>query len=341
MFTDKIIESLFLPITDKLINEELKDKNILFINRVINDKIEKILSNTNTDFIQIFFPLASEIIKRNYSLNPELKQKYDFIFLLAPKQKQETTQMIITGLNALKKDGYFICSAANNAGGKSLISIVKKIADFNIEKLSKNKSQTIWFKNNLPIKTDNKNQGWIKICDNRFWSKSGIYGWNKIDKGSELLVNNLPEKIYGHVADYGCGYGFISCHLLNHYKDITNLYFIDADLRAVDATEKNLNEIKHNSIKHKKWNDITNHNLIKENKMDFIIMNPPFHEGKKSDANIGIKFINSAYKNLKKGGYLYMTANKHLPYEETLNNLFNKSEKIKEQEGFKIFSCKK
>ena len=70
-------------------------------------------------------------------------------------------------------------------------------------------------------------------------------------------------------------------------------------------------------------------------------MNPPFHEGRKDKPDLGIAFIKNASKSLRKKGVLWMVANKHLPYEQTLNSEFFKIEKIVEKDGFKIFRAEK
>ncbi|RZA02563.1 MAG: hypothetical protein EOO68_09645, partial [Moraxellaceae bacterium] len=44
-------------------------------------------------------------------------------------------------------------------------------------------------------------------------SKPGIYGWNKIDQGSQLLVDTLLNEDLSNISsclDLGCGYGFLT-----------------------------------------------------------------------------------------------------------------------------------
>ena len=75
--------------------------------------------------------------------------------------------------------------------------------------------------------------------------------------------------------------------------------------------------------------------------LDFIVMNPPFHEGKKTNVEIGKAFISNAFEELKSGGILYMVANAHLPYEAVLSEKFSTIEKKFEGQGFKIFAAVK
>ena len=87
------------------------------------------------------------------------------------------------------------------------------------------------------------------------------------------------------------------------------------------------------------WADLNKPTTLKN--LDFIIMNPPFHEGKSTDIGIGKAFIENAHTALKKHGELYMVANAHLPYEDTLKQTFFKLEKLFEGSGFKIYKATK
>jgi 16S rRNA (guanine1207-N2)-methyltransferase len=75
--------------------------------------------------------------------------------------------------------------------------------------------------------------------------------------------------------------------------------------------------------------------------LDFIVMNPPFHEGKSRDTDIGADFIKTAAQALRPEGVLWMVANANLPYELTLKVQFKKADKIFEGQGFKIFRAVK
>ena len=75
--------------------------------------------------------------------------------------------------------------------------------------------------------------------------------------------------------------------------------------------------------------------------LDFVIMNPPFHTGKKNDIGLGLNFIQNAAHHLRKGGVLMMVANVHLPYENHLKSLFSNFDIIAQKSGFKIIRAVK
>jgi 16S rRNA (guanine1207-N2)-methyltransferase len=50
-------------------------------------------------------------------------------------------------------------------------------------------------------------------------------------------------------------------------------------------------------------------------------MNPPFHQGKHADTSLGAQFIRQAHASLKRGGRLFLVANRHLAYERVVPGL--------------------
>jgi hypothetical protein len=58
------------------------------------------------------------------------------------------------------------------------------------------------------------------------WSQPGVFSWNRIDPGSDLLVRNLPS-LSGKGADFGGGIGVLSRAVLASPK-VTRLTLIGA-----------------------------------------------------------------------------------------------------------------
>jgi 16S rRNA (guanine1207-N2)-methyltransferase len=52
---------------------------------------------------------------------------------------------------------------------------------------------------------------------------------------------------------------------------------------------------------------------------DAVVMNPPFHRGQQTEVDLGRGFIRAAAAALKRGGRLFMVANRQLPYEAELD----------------------
>lgn len=331
------LKTLFYPFEQGHLSEKNFTKT-LFLNARKHEKMKKFPSILS---LQFFKPYADELSNSGYKIDTNieaLNQKNDLILILAPKNIIEAKGLIARAATLLNYDGVIICAADNKAGGTRLKQIFVDFSFNIIGEESKNKARVIWAKtntNNAKIISQAITATSEQFLESiKFHSIPGIFGWDKIDQGSSLLLSCLPDTLSGVGADFGCGYGYLSQSLLNRYKNIKMLHCIDADYRALDMCKKNCSEYKENC--NFLWEDLLQPHLTLKN-LDFIIMNPPFHEGKTEDINIGQMFIVNASKALRKKGYLYMVANKHLPYEEILKNHFSNVKAMDQKNGFKTF----
>jgi 16S rRNA (guanine1207-N2)-methyltransferase len=75
--------------------------------------------------------------------------------------------------------------------------------------------------------------------------------------------------------------------------------------------------------------------------LDFVVTNPPFHDGGAEDKRLGQAFIRQAAGMLGKGGVLWLVANRHLPYEAELNAAFKRVRMAADAGGYKVFEAVK
>ena len=333
------LETLFYPFEKSLIPAPEAQQDILFLGAQDIDFIDEI-SDCKIVLQQNFKPYAAQLESKNLTVTPEMPTKenaFDCVFALLPKNNIEAKYIVARGLKSLKQNGTFLCCAANDAGGTRIQKMLNEFGLSDIDNTSKNKCRVAWgvkihcdesiIENAITAGSEQK------ILGGEFISQPGIFGWNKIDKGSEILRRYIPNDLKGTGADFGCGYGYLSYFVLTHCPKIITLYAIDADHRAVELTAKNTDAKT-------LWADLTSPKDILNN-LDFIIMNPPFHEGKKTHTDIGVSFIKTAHTCLKRNGMLYMVANSQLPYETVLEEVFFEVEKCHEEQGFKVFKAVK
>ena len=74
---------------------------------------------------------------------------------------------------------------------------------------------------------------------------------------------------------------------------------------------------------------------------DTVVMNPPFHVGRRGEPALGQAFIATAAAILGNAGHLWMVANRHLPYEIALNSLFVKVEEPFGTSKFKVLHAQR
>jgi 16S rRNA (guanine1207-N2)-methyltransferase len=75
--------------------------------------------------------------------------------------------------------------------------------------------------------------------------------------------------------------------------------------------------------------------------LDFVVMNPPFHDGGAEDRDLGVAFVRAAAGLLRKGGVCWLVANRHLPYEAALKAAFTRAEPRADVGGYKIIEARR
>ena len=86
------------------------------------------------------------------------------------------------------------------------------------------------------------------------------------------------------------------------------------------------------------WADVRHAEL---GELDFVVMNPPFHDGGGEDRALGQAFIQRAAAALRKDGVLWLVANRHLPYEAVLGQAFARVTLKAEQGGYKVLEARR
>jgi 16S rRNA (guanine1207-N2)-methyltransferase len=145
----------------------------------------------------------------------------------------------------------------------------------------------------------------------------------------------LLPKLAGRGADLGCGIGVLASQILAS-PAVTELTCLDNDRRAVACAEHNLNDTRAKVF----WADARQRDE-ELGGLDFVVMNPPFHDGGSEDRALGVAFIQSAAQMLHRGGVCWIVANRHLPYEAPLAAAFAEVAVRADAGGYKIFEARK
>ncbi|HYC97264.1 class I SAM-dependent methyltransferase [Brevundimonas sp.] len=165
------------------------------------------------------------------------------------------------------------------------------------------------------------------------WSQPGVFAWDRVDAGTLLLAQHLPP-MKGAGADLGSGYGALATVVLRS-PAVTALRLIDVDRRAIEAARRNVEDPRATF----EWADART--VEANGDLDFVVMNPPFHDGGAEDRRLGQAFIRQAAAMLRKGGVLWLVANRHLPYEAEIAAAFKRSQPVADKGGYKVIEAVK
>ncbi len=172
------------------------------------------------------------------------------------------------------------------------------------------------------------------LIEGGFLTGSGVFSAGHVDEGSAALAAALPPKLGGKVADLGAGWGYLSAEILKR-AEVKQLHLVEADHAALDLARRNIADPRAQFH----WADARSFKLAQ--KLDCVVMNPPFHVGRDADPGLGVAFIRAAAALLSPGGVLWMVANRHLPYKATLDLTFREVEVVQTTPGFRIFRAAK
>jgi len=128
-----------------------------------------------------------------------------------------------------------------------------------------------------------------------FYSDNGVFSKDKLDFGSNLLLDTLFKNINNNdnlnILDVGCGYGPIGLMIakVSPHHEIT---MVDVNQRALALSAKNgkLNHIENVEIK-----ESDGLSKVEDNAFDAILTNPPIRAGKKVVHSI----LEDSFKKLK------------------------------------------
>ena len=266
------------------------------------------------------------------------------------KEKPVAHHIINHALHLLSDDGELILLGAKNEGIKTYASkaavyfntqaTVAKHGNVYLATIGKNKASTNDAEQRvLSLKTPYENLSpVIDGKDHTLFSKPGLFGWNKVDRGSALLAQYLGEFFTRLPApprtllDLGCGYGYLSIKAAQ-VQSVSPLQITASDncAAAVLACQKNFAAF---SLKGKVVADDCADSIT--GSFDAVISNPPFHQGFKTDSRLTEKFIQSAARHLKHSGSALFVVNQFVALEKLARPVFARSEKIAESDGFKL-----
>jgi len=192
-----------------------------------------------------------------------------------------------------------------------------------------------YFTNNPNLKSELRKL--VFKCQDKeftFFSDNGVFSKDKIDYGSNLLINSILKykDKYLHTLDVGCGYGLIGITLNMILKH--DVLMVDVNKRAVHLTEMNID--KNNSSA-----KVIESNIYEnvEDKYDLIVTNPPIRAGK----NVVYNILDGAYEHLEDNGELWLVIRKEQGAKSTIEHLKLRYQVdvIEKSKGFYILRAKK
>lgn len=296
---------------------------------------------------QSFAPYANRLREGGFTVQPQLEiaaQSADAVLYLATRFAEEVQSELARSWEMLKPGGWLVTAGHNDLGGKRLEKLLKQlpgdpqsISKYHCRAVAIRKSEAVpdeavrarlaqWQRAGMPH----------TVPGTPLQAVPGMFSWRKVDRGSELLAQHLPSRLAGRGADIASGWGYLSHAILTRCEGVTSITLYEAEKRALDMAAQNLQSapLPMEYI----WADAARP-LESDAPFDWAVMNPPAHDLTKSTPDVSVAILVSAACALKKGGSLWLVANRHLPYEHTLAEYFTSFRKVAETGEFKVIEA--
>ncbi|GAB4543119.1 MAG: class I SAM-dependent methyltransferase [Roseibium sp.] len=341
--TDPALDTLMLPLETGAV--DLADGvRILFL-RARAERSLAALEPYDVTCEQSFAPDRDRLLKAGLTTEAETEQTgFDAVLVLPGRQRQEARAQLARAVSRAREGGLVLACAPNTEGAKTLEHDLAELLG-GADKLTKHKCRVVWQAVRSASVDDGLLAEWLtldaprSVLDGTWTSRPGLFAWDRIDPASKLLADHLPETLKGRGADLGAGFGYLARSVLEKAPGVVSMDLYEAEKRALDLAEKNLAELKGKKTLTGIWSDVTRGI---EGPYDFIVSNPPFHQAGKADrADVGQGFIRAAAAGLKPGGAFYLVANRHLPYEHTLGEVFSEVTQLADEGGYKVIRAVK
>lgn len=256
--------------------------------------------------------------------------------IAAPPAVLDRRYVLAQALRTLKAGGELVALAPKDRGGARLRGELEDLGCEVIESAGRHQRICLTRRPDSPVGLEAAIiQGGPQIVPGlRLWSQPGVFSWDRLDPGSAHLLD-LAGDFSGRGADLGCGIGVLSAAVLAS-PAVTALTAIDNDRRAVLAAQHNLDDPRVNVIQH----DLRAPPPGIES-LNFVIMNPPFHDGGTEDRRLGQAFIARAASMLRRGGICRLVANVGMPYEAPLAEHFAAVKPLGVKGGYKLFEARR
>ena len=155
--------------------------------------------------------------------------------------------------------------------------------------------------------------------DLKLLSLPGVFAHGRLDRGSELLLNSLRQlRPAGRLLDFACGCGVLGLALLRENEKI-DLTLLDSSALAIESCRRSMdaNGLRASMLPSDGLAGVSE-------RYDWIVSNPPFHRGVRSDLGVAADFFREAGTFLTENGKIVIVFNRHLPYLRWLQHAFDR-----------------
>lgn len=175
---------------------------------------------------------------------------------------------------------------------------------------------------------------WLEAGALGFYSKPGVFGWDRIDEGSAFLLAALGEDFVQRTVpqsmlDLGCGYGYLT--VMTRHWPLARRVAVDNNAAALRAMEAN-------AAHYQLAVDVVADDVARtlRESFDVILCNPPFHRGFAVAEDLTDQFLTQAARLLASNGVAVFVVNGFIPLEQKAAAYFSSVKTLASNRSFKV-----
>ena len=300
-----------------------------------------IIHSYHTNFAEYLLTkkIESEDVKAHFCVEYKAEKKHDLIIMAFPKSKAEFSFTLAMLAESITDDAYIIIVGENKGGIKSCEKLSKHYLRF-CNKVDAARHCLLYvgkFKAELPVFRIEDFYTYYQVTAGNHEIKvaalPGVFSQNSLDLGTEILLENLPSIISGKILDFGCGAGIIAAYIGTLHPEV-KLSLVDVSALALYSARETLvlNQLSGDFIASNSLSHVTK-------RYDFVVSNPPFHQGIKTNYTATEQFLSTIKQNITSGGCITIVANSFLKYVPIMEKTIGTTKTLAVKKGFSIYQC--
>ena len=292
------------------------------------------------------FNIAPEI-----TLLPHAAGSFSIVALDIPKGRSVTRRWLVEAYELLLPGGSLYLAGANDLGIQSAIKDAQALfGNATILGYKKGNRCALARKEQLPpyppawAQEPGTAPGtWltfdlsIKNIHFLIHSLPGVFSFNRLDEGTELLLEAIQFPDQSEILDVGCGFGIIGLYAASQ-ASTSSVDLIDSNRLAVAA-----------AVKNRHANQIQNARVLASDLLEgvhgkryhLIVSNPPFHTGKEVNYAVSAALLRQAHRALLPEGQLVLVANRFIRYDYLLQEVFGNAQVCAQNNRYHVLSAVK
>ncbi|MHB0856867.1 MAG: methyltransferase [Anaerolineae bacterium] len=168
-------------------------------------------------------------------------------------------------------------------------------------------------------------------------TRPGVFSWRALDDGTRTLLDALNVRTTDTVLDVGCGYGIVGLDAARRASR-GQVTLVDVDALAVECAQATLalNEVPNAEA-------LLGDGLaaVPGRRFSLIASNPPFHAGYSVSYQAVEAFVRGAFDALEPRGMLVLVANRFLPYDRLMREVFGAVETLAATTKYHVLASEK